>query len=57
MNAQTIPTSIRKQLVLKVVVGDSDEQTSRTLFASSVDIPPVCYGPGIGLYAYQILQV
>ena len=55
MNAQTIPTSIREQLVLKVVLGDSDEQTYRTLFASSVDIPPIRYAPGIGLYAYPNL--
>src|SRR5699024_10612384 len=34
MNAQTISTDIRDQLVLKVVLGSSDEQTYRALFAS-----------------------
>lgn len=55
MNAQTIPTSIREQLVLKIVIGDSDEQTYRTLFASSVDIPPVQFSAGLGLYSYPEL--
>jgi len=55
MNAQTIPTAIREQLVLKIVLGDSDEQTYRTLFASSVDVPSIRYAPGIGLYAYPNL--
>ena len=52
MNAQTMPTAIREQLVLKVVLGDSDEQTYRTLFVSSVDIPPVQFSAGLGLYSY-----
>src|SRR5690625_1091993 len=52
MNAQTMPTAIREQLVLKVVLGDSNEQTYRTLFASSVDIPPVQFSAGVGLYSY-----
>lgn len=55
MNAQTMPTAIREQLVLKIVLGDSDEQTYRTLFASSVDIPPVQYTAGLGLYSYPEL--
>lgn len=36
MNAQTMPTAIRDQLVLKVVLGYSDEQTYRTLFISRI---------------------
>lgn len=55
MNAQTMPTAIREQLVLKVILGDSDEQTYRTLFASSVDIPPVQFSAGLGLYSYPKL--
>src|SRR5699024_10032993 len=55
MNAQTVPTAIREQLILKVVLGDSDEQTYRTLFSSSVKVPPIEYKTGIGLYAYPSL--
>jgi len=55
MNAQTMPTAVRDQLVLKVVLGDSDEQTYRTLFASSVDIPPIRFSAGLGLYSYPEL--
>lgn len=52
MNAQTMPTAIREQLVLKIALGDSDEQTYRTLFASGVDIPPVQFSAGEGVYSY-----
>ncbi|UUI40194.1 helicase HerA domain-containing protein [Oceanobacillus oncorhynchi] len=52
MNAQTMPTAIREQLVLKVALGDSDEQTYRTLFSSGVDIPPVEFTAGQGIYSY-----
>ncbi|WP_079708021.1 helicase HerA domain-containing protein [Paraliobacillus ryukyuensis] len=52
MNAQTMPTAIREQLVLKIALGDSDEQTYRTLFASGVDIPPVQFTAGQGVYSY-----
>lgn len=55
MNAQTITTAIREQLVLKIVLGNSDEQTYRTLFASSVDIPPVQFSAGLGLYSYPAI--
>lgn len=49
MNAQTIPTAIRDQLVIKMVLGHSDEQTYRTMFASSVQIPQVNFNPGQGV--------
>lgn len=49
MNAQTVPTAIRDQLVTKVVLGNSDEQTYRTMFASSVQIPQVDFKPGQGV--------
>lgn len=52
MNAQTMPTAIREQLVLKIALGDSDEQTYRTLFSSGVDIPPVEFTVGQGIYSY-----
>ncbi|MBF2593627.1 FtsK/SpoIIIE domain-containing protein [Listeria welshimeri] len=55
MNAQTMPTAIREQLVLKIALGDSDEQTYRTLFASAVDIPPVQFSAGQGVYSYPVL--
>jgi len=55
MNAQTMPTAIREQLVLKIALGDSDEQTYRTLFASGVDIPPVQFGAGQGVYSFPTL--
>ncbi|WP_208601424.1 hypothetical protein [Halobacillus dabanensis] len=52
MNAQTMPTAIREQLVLKIALGDSDEQTYRTLFSSGVEIPPVLFTAGQGIYSY-----
>lgn len=52
MNAQTMPTAIREQLVLKIALGDSDEQTYRTLFSSGVDIPPVQFTAGQGVYSF-----
>ncbi|QXE01916.1 helicase HerA domain-containing protein [Terribacillus sp. DMT04] len=55
MNAQTMPTAIREQLVLKIALGDSDEQTYRTLFASSVNIPPVRFSAGKGIFSYPSL--
>ncbi|WP_207289787.1 FtsK/SpoIIIE domain-containing protein [Senegalia massiliensis] len=55
MNAQTMPTAIREQLVLKIALGDSDEQTYRTLFASGVDIPPVQFSAGQGVYSYPVV--
>ncbi|PAF20323.1 cell division protein FtsK [Terribacillus saccharophilus] len=55
MNAQTMPTAIREQLVLKIALGDSDEQTYRTLFASGVNIPPVRFSAGKGIFSYPSL--
>src|SRR5699024_11044784 len=52
MNAQSMPTAIREQLVLKIALGDSDEQTYRTLFSSGVDIAPVEFTAGQGIYSY-----
>ncbi|MCY7621372.1 MULTISPECIES: FtsK/SpoIIIE domain-containing protein [Bacillus] len=52
MNAQTVPSAIREQLVMKIALGSSGEQTYRTLFDSGVDIPPVQFGPGQGVYSY-----
>lgn len=49
LNAQTLPTSIREQLVIKIVLGASDEQTYRTLFSSSVEIPLLDLKAGQGL--------
>lgn len=49
MNSQTIATSVREQLVVKIVLGMSDEQTYRTLFAQSVDIPSMKFHAGEGL--------
>ncbi|EXJ23867.1 hypothetical protein ADIAL_0659 [Alkalibacterium sp. AK22] len=52
MNAQTMPTAIREQLVLKIALGDSDEQTYRTLFSSGVDISPVRFSAGQGIFSF-----
>lgn len=45
-------TAIRDQLVLKIALGNSDEQTYRTLFASSVDIPNQLLKAGQGVVSY-----
>lgn len=55
MNAQTVPTAIREQLVLKVALGESDEQTYRTLFSSGVNIPPVQFAAGQGVYSFPTM--
>src|SRR5699024_7963417 len=52
MDAKVVPTSIRGQLIMKIALGDSDEQTYNTLFSPSVDIPPIQFSPGQGVYSY-----
>lgn len=52
INAKTLKTSISEQLVLKIVLAESDEQTYRTLFSSSVSIPKVKFKPGQGVFSY-----
>lgn len=49
MNAHTVQTAIRDQLVTKIVLGNSDEQTYRTMLASSVQIPQVDFKSGQGV--------
>lgn len=55
MNAHTVPTAIREQLVLKIALGESDEQTYRTLFSSGVSIPPVQFVAGQGVYSFPTM--
>ena len=52
MNAQTVPTAIRDQLILKIVLGNSDEQTYRTLFSASIKIPKNNFRAGQGIFSY-----
>ncbi len=49
MNANTLPTAVRDQLVIKIVLGTSDDQTYRTMFSPSVDIPNMLFKGGEGL--------
>lgn len=49
VNAQTVPTAIRDQLVIKMTLDNSDEQTYCTMFASGVQIPQVDFNPGQGV--------
>lgn len=51
--AKQVATSIRDNLVWKVVLGDSDKQTYMTAFGTSTDIPIRKFPPGYGVYTYS----
>lgn len=55
INAQTVPTAIREQLVLKIALGESNEQTYRTLFSSGVDVPSIQFSAGKGIYGFPTM--
>lgn len=51
-NYQIIPTQLTEQMNTKIVLGNSDEQTYRNLFSSSVSIPNINLKPGYGYISY-----
>lgn len=52
-----IPTSIRDNLIWKVVLGSATNTTYLTCFEHAADLPKRKYGPGQGLYSYQGLTI
>lgn len=50
--ANNIPTIIRDQLALKIVLGNSDTSTYTVAFGAGVDIPIRKYPIGYGVYTY-----
>lgn len=47
-SADSLPKSITEQLVVRIVLGDSDDLTYRTLFSQSVNIGKINLKPGMG---------
>lgn len=52
-DASDIPTSIRDNLIWKIVLGNATRTTYLTAFESSADLPVRNFGCGRGLYSYQ----
>lgn len=52
-----IPTSIRDNLIWKVVLGSATNTTYLTCFEHAADLPKRKFGPGQGLYSYQGLTI
>ncbi|WP_044566526.1 P-loop NTPase family protein [Anaerococcus provencensis] len=50
--SETVPREITEQLVLRIVLGDSDDLTYRTLFSPSVNILKLNLKPGMGYFSY-----
>lgn len=51
-DATTVPTAIRNNLVLKVVLGNAERTTYQTAFESSIDLPNQKYKKGQGVYLH-----
>ncbi|MBC3796412.1 type IV secretory system conjugative DNA transfer family protein [Acetobacterium tundrae] len=52
-DSKIIPTSIRDNLVWKVVLGSASDMTYQTAFEEYANLPKLKFGPGQGLYSYQ----
>lgn len=50
--SETVPREITEQLVLRIVLGDSDDLTYRTLFSPSVNLIKLNLRPGMGYFSY-----
>ncbi|WP_115595587.1 helicase HerA domain-containing protein [Anaerococcus octavius] len=50
--ADTVPKEITEQLVTRIVLGDSDDLTYRTLFSPSVNFNKLNLKPGMGYFSY-----
>lgn len=52
ISANTLPTSVRDQLIYRCVLGPSEDTTYRVMFAPSVTIQDFKLGPGQGYFSY-----
>ena len=52
VSANTLPTSVRDQLIYKCVLGPSEDTTYRVMFSQSVNIQNIKLGPGQGYFSY-----
>lgn len=55
-DASTVPTAIRNNLVLKIVLGNAERTTYQTAFESSIDVPIKKYGKGQGVYLHPTIS-
>lgn len=49
-DAKLITTALRDNIPLKIVLGNAEETTYETTFGTGVDIPPMDYPPGDGVF-------
>nr|WP_072536926.1 hypothetical protein [Anaerococcus mediterraneensis] len=50
-SAETVPRAITEQLVIRIVLSESDDLTYRTLFSQSANIPSLNLKPGMGFFS------
>lgn len=51
--SEIIPTHIRDNLLLKIVLGNAEDTTYQTAFGTGVEIPEGKFGKGEGVYTYS----
>lgn len=56
VSANTLPTSVRDQLIYKCVLGPSEDTTYRVMFSQSVNIQNIKLGPGQGYFSYPMIS-
>lgn len=56
VSANTLPTSVRDQLIYRCVLGPSEDTTYRVMFSPSVNIQNLKLGPGQGFFSYPLLS-
>lgn len=54
-DAKLIATALRENVPLKIVLGNAEEQTYVTAFGNGIDIPPMNYTQGDGVFIEPIL--
>lgn len=54
-DAKLITTALRDNIPLKIVLGNAEETTYETTFGTGVDIPPMDYPPGDGVFTEPTL--
>lgn len=54
-DAKLITTALRDNIPLKIVLGNAEDTTYETTFGTGVDIPPMDYPPGDGVFTEPTL--
>ena len=54
-DAKLITTALRENVPFKIVLGNAEEQTYVTAFGNGIDIPPMNYGQGDGVFTEPTL--